>query len=208
MINPNKEYYFITMISLSRFINLEREADMKKILISITLLICMVACIANAEVDYLSMDAKKLSELIAHASNALLQKEPVEDENVFYDRDGIKIYYESIEIMEKEDRIRFNLIMINDTDKKVEIDFREPTVNGWEITRGFSNNSVAEKAKSRKGYIELGKICSLSGIKSFEEIESIDTKICVRNGTKDYLVRCIMTYDDGNVRLITREYLD
>ena len=137
----------------------------------------LIPCEAFAEApDFSAMTDDELHELIDRARNELKVRECIAKENtVLIDQDDVKVYltgkYEICEFYYPADlvSIKFETVVINDSNTTISIGIDSSTVNGWDVRNdGISGITAGHKKKG-----ELEFYISEAEITSYEEIEDV-----------------------------------
>ena len=180
---------------------------MRKLVLFLSIIL-LISSVAIAEVDFTTMSPQELVDIISKAGSALEMFNPVEDENVLYDKDGLVITIGSIDYMPNYDEIQLNLVVINDTNDEALIYFPDVLVNGWAVDHHY-HNSVRAHSKSRDVTLSIEDICRLADLETFDEIESIEAFGLVQINGKYKEMHYIMTYtSEEGLKIISREYID
>ena len=182
-------------------------------IISILVMLMMLGTMAAAEIDLSGMTAEELTEVISKAGAELKKLEPLDDASILYDKDGFTAAIDYVEINEQRDKIYIHLLLLNDTDYINAIWFSDVMINGWQVedTGNAWETDVQPKTNSKAGEIDLEKVCELSGISSFDEIESIEVYgIVVFNYRGDddiwYDTHYIMSFTkEEGIKILKRE---
>lgn len=149
---------------------------MKKLLSIVLALILLVAipCEAFAENDLSALSDEELAALITDARMELAKRslKAVAD-TVLFEKDGVTVYTTGNNTFEDygdSQYLNVEVVVINDSDKKIAIVDDGASVNGWEVQYyGIGDISAGKK---KRGNIEF--VVSDAGISAMEEIDDIE----------------------------------
>ena len=126
--------------------------------------------------DFTSLTDEELHALVDGARNELKARELVINEKtVLLNQEGVQIYLTGPYEVEAQSysnytTISFEAVVVNDTDKKINVSFESSSVNGWDV----DNSGILEisAGKKKKGNLKLR--ISDADITTYEEIEDIE----------------------------------
>lgn len=138
---------------------------------------------AFAELPVFSaMTDEELHDLINGARNELKTRElNAEADMILFEQDGITVYltgeYETYG--SDSTYVDLKVIVVNDSDKDVNIQVDSVTVNGWDVYgSGISGITAGHKKKG-----ELGLKIDDADITTFEEIEEVEFNLYIYDST-------------------------
>ncbi len=150
---------------------------MKKLLAVILVLFMLIPC-AIAE-DYSSYTTEDLHRIVDAARNELEKRELIADNNLLiFDDQNVQIYmtgngrqweYSGTNYFDLE------LIVINNTENDIYIDFENLSINGWNVPSGNFPQTTAGKKKKDKITLSL----TAANIQNYSEIEDMEAVVAI-----------------------------
>ena len=156
---------------------------MKKLIAWVLALLMLGSTVAFAEMpDFSAMTDAELHEIVDGARSELKERElKAEKDTVLVDQDGVKVYltgkYEINDYSSSSGNvyIRLEAVIINNTDKTIDVFFDSATVNGWDV----DNCGIGEITARHKKKDEFELTISDAEISTYEEIEEIEIKLYI-----------------------------
>ncbi len=147
---------------------------MRKIICLLLCLLLFVPCAGSAApVDYSAMSVAELQDIISSARNELLKKTVKADGKLFILEDeDFQIYLTGDGELDWEGKYLLEIVVINNTDIAVTVQFDHIVINGWETYPRKCSVSNIGAGKEKKGNIIL--ILEDAEIFSIDEVEEIE----------------------------------
>lgn len=151
---------------------------MKKIIALVLVFLSLIPCAFAEGIDYSSMTADQLTEVIAQARAALASlEEPFTDKCVVYNDHDIKVTITGISKEEYTNWINFAVTVINKSDRKISVIFDDLYINGWKTTHGLFGVSNVESKKNAKEKMQFFSLEEEAEVTKMEEIEDFSFTI-------------------------------
>lgn len=145
---------------------------MKKLALILAMLLMFTSACAEG-FDFASMDDATLQAIIDGAKAELDNRNGSETDNsILLDQDGVKMYLTGNHEVWGSDNYYLDLEVIveNNSDRGICIDFDSVTINGWEVYGSGIYNTGS--GKKQKGMLEF-KLTDAS-ISTYEEVEEME----------------------------------
>lgn len=154
---------------------------MKKIIALALVFLALFPCAFAESIDYSSMTAAQLREVIVQARAALAEKEePFSDKCVVFDDHDIKVTVTGIRLKEYfDDYYEIDVTVVNKSDKTISVRFDDCYINGWQIKTGTFILSKIGPKKNSKNPISLLKLKEQADVNALEEIEDFSFKVVI-----------------------------
>ena len=155
---------------------------MKKIVALALVLLSLIPCAFAESIDYSSMTADQLREVIVQARAALASmEEPFMDKCVVYDANDIKITITGIRKNSSMNWVYFDITVINKSENNITVHFSDTYVNGWKVSDDHTYISGLDSNKNAHGDIHFTAIEKEAEITEIDQIEDFSFKIQIRN---------------------------
>ncbi len=134
------------------------------------------ACVAEG-IDYASLSDDELHLVISKARNELAKRElNAEKDAVLFEQDGVTVYLTGKDSFEEDKYdleyapLKIGVILINDSDRNIGVNLKNPAVNGWDVSSSLAPSVSANK--KAKGVIELNVFdAEITSLDDLEELE-------------------------------------
>lgn len=155
---------------------------MKKIAALVLVFLALIPCAFAESIDYSSMTADQLREVIVQARAALASmEEPFTDKCVVYDANDIKITITGVRKNSSMNWVYFDITVVNKSTNNITIHFSDTYVNGWKISDDHAYISGLESKKNAHGEIHFTDIVREAEITEIDQIEDFSFKVQIRN---------------------------
>lgn len=128
----------------------------------------LIGCSALAETSFSAMSDDELHALIDGARLELQRREFLADENVpVFEAEGVSLYYTGeVEFTGSTGKmLTFTAIIVNDSEKNINVRTENLAVNGWGFSPyGFSNIPAGQKKRCKLDFPTDGEIASVDEI--------------------------------------------
>lgn len=151
---------------------------MKKIIALALVLLSLIPYAFAESIDYSSMTADQLREVIVQARAALAcQEEPFTGKCVVYDENDIKVTITGVSPEEYTNWVNIQVTVVNKSDRKITVMFDDIYINGWQINIGTFSISEVEAKKNAKGKLTFLSLEEEAEVTAMEEIEDFAFKV-------------------------------
>ena len=153
---------------------------MKKIIALALVFLALIPCAFAESIDYSSMTADQLKEVIVQARAALASmEEPFTDKCVVYDDHGIKATVTGIRKETYNDWVYIDVTVVNKSDDVISVFFNDVYINGWKVSSGFFVVAEVGAKKNAKGKLTFLSLDQEAEISKMEEIEDFTFTISI-----------------------------
>lgn len=157
---------------------------MKKIIALALVFLALIPCAFAESIDYSSMTAAQLREVIAQARAALASmEEPFADKCVIYDKDDVKITITGFRFDEKKSYLYISATVVNRSSNKINIKLEDAYVNGWQVKDQFLYIGDVESKKNAKAEMRLWDLEASAEVTSLEQIEDFAFQVKITDSS-------------------------
>ena len=155
---------------------------MKKIIALALVFLALIPCAFAESIDYSSMTADQLKDVIIQARAALASmEEPFTDKCVVYDANDIKITLTGVRKNNNMNWVYFDITVVNKSAYNITIHFSDTYVNGWKVSDDHTFISGLSSKKNAHDEIHFISIEREAEITEINQIEDFSFKIQIRN---------------------------
>lgn len=159
------------------------------------LMCCLLLCVpaAYGEDDLDSMTNEELMQLINRAYAKLSMNAETDESNTILDADGVKIVMIGSKCTEES--VAANVMVINDSDMEMKVEYRGYVVNGWSIP-SVTTYRYDPFTRTKGQAVGVSGLKQKTDIVSVEDIETVTVKYRVTQ------------YGEGDMQIIHRVTVD
>ncbi len=151
---------------------------MKRMFSLILAILLLVPCAFAEGIDYSSMSADELREVIVQARAALAEKEaPFNDKCVVYDENDVRVTLTGIREEDSTGWVYFDITVVNKSKNDYTITFDDLYINGWQIKLGSFSVQEVMAGKNAKGHLTFLKLSEEAEVTKIEEIQDFSFTI-------------------------------